>query len=433
MPDIQRAAADPAPVIDARGLSKRYALYDRPSDRLLQMLWRGRRQFHREFWALRGVDLRVLAGEVVGIVGRNGSGKSTLLQLVCGTLEPTEGSLATRGRIAPLLELGAGFNPEFSGRENVRLSASILGLTPQEIDERFDDIVAFSGIRDFIDQPVKTYSSGMFVRLAFSVAISVDPDILVIDEALAVGDGEFAHKSFKRIMQLRDAGRTILFCSHSMYQIEALCTRAVWLDGGRVALAGTPAEVVAAYNDFTRRLQAPEPPPAFAPAAQGGAGALAQREAQAHAQPSAPPGRARITRVALITADGHAASHGEVVSGVTDLRVRVDFASDPGIGAPALGIVLLTEDRRPVASSGTHNDALRVARDASGRGSVTLVYPALPLLKGVYQVDAYLLDDTGIHTLDAAMGAARFGVVQRGLEMGVVSLAHRWSFGDGEG
>lgn len=428
MPDMERGPGDPTPVIDAQGLSKRYALYDRPSDRLLQMFWRGRRQLFREFWALRDVDLRVLAGDVVGIVGRNGSGKSTLLQLVCGTLEPTAGRLATRGRIAPLLELGAGFNPEFSGRENVRLSASILGLSPAEIDARFDDIVAFSGIRDFIDQPVKTYSSGMFVRLAFSVAISVDPDILVIDEALSVGDGEFAHKSFKRIMQLRDAGRTILFCSHSMYQIEALCTRALWLDGGRVALAGTPAEVVAAYNDFTRRLQAPEAPAGFPPLAQQrGADA---GDATAGAQPSAPPGQARIVRVALITADGHAVSEAEIVSGASDLRVRVDFASDPGIGAPALGIVLLTEDRRPVASSGTHNDGLRVERDATGRGSVTLVYPALPLLKGVYQVDAYLLDDTGIHTLDAAMGAARFGVVQRGLEMGVVSLAHRWSFGD---
>ncbi len=167
------------PAITIKSLSKCYQLYAQPSDRLKQFLWRGKRQYYREFWALRDVSFEIMPGEVLGIVGRNGAGKSTLLQLLCGTLTPTSGNVEVRGRIAALLELGSGFNPEFTGRENVYMSASILGLSKQEIGERFEEIVEFSGIRDFIDQPVKTYSSGMYVRLAFSVATSVDPDILV--------------------------------------------------------------------------------------------------------------------------------------------------------------------------------------------------------------------------------------------------------------
>ena len=211
-------------------LSKCYQLYTHPRDRLKQFLWPhrwwGPRQYYRELWALRDIDLTVNHGEVVGIVGQNGSGKSTLLQLVCGTLTPTHGDVHINGRVAALLELGAGFNPEFTGRENVFMSAAIMGLSQAKIAERIEDIIDFSGVRDFIDQPVKTYSSGMYVRLAFSVAINVDPDILVIDEALSVGDGAFARKSFNRIMQMRDAGKTILFCSHSLFQVESLCALA---------------------------------------------------------------------------------------------------------------------------------------------------------------------------------------------------------------
>ncbi|MFZ4704170.1 MAG: ABC transporter ATP-binding protein, partial [Candidatus Methylumidiphilus sp.] len=215
------ASADFA--IRAEGLSKCYTLYDHPADRLKQMLMRGRRQYYREFWALRETSFELAKGQVLGLVGRNGAGKSTLLQLVCGTLAPSGGSLDVRGRVSALLELGAGFNPEFTGRENVYVSAAILGLSKAEINLRYDEIVEFSGIAEFIDQPVKTYSSGMFMRLAFAVATSVDPDILIIDEALSVGDGEFARKSFDRIIAMKETGKTILFCSHSMYHIESIC------------------------------------------------------------------------------------------------------------------------------------------------------------------------------------------------------------------
>ncbi|MCK9174507.1 MAG: ABC transporter ATP-binding protein, partial [Desulforhopalus sp.] len=202
--------------ITVENLSKCYQIYDKPGDRLKQMIMRGRRHYYKEFWALRDVSFTIGRGETVGIVGQNGCGKSTLLQMVCGTLNPTEGKCQTRGRIAALLELGSGFNPEFTGRENVYMNGSVLGLTSAEIDSRFADIADFANIGDFIEQPVKTYSSGMMVRLAFAVAINVDPEILIVDEALAVGDELFQRKCFSRLEEIRRKGATILFVSHSV-------------------------------------------------------------------------------------------------------------------------------------------------------------------------------------------------------------------------
>ena len=258
------------PAIRARGLGKRYTLFDRPTDRLRQLLWGSRRAGGRDFWALREVDFEVARGEVVGIVGRNGAGKSTLLQMVCGTLTPTEGELQVNGRVAALLELGAGFNPDFSGVENVYMNAALMGLTRAQVDARLDEILAFADIGSFVHQPVKTYSSGMYVRLAFATATSVQPDILVIDEALSVGDGAFARKSFDRIMGLKDAGATILFCSHAMYHVHALCSRAMWLDSGRLRMLDSAARVTAAYEAALAEsagAPAADAAPADAPAA----------------------------------------------------------------------------------------------------------------------------------------------------------------------
>ncbi len=234
--------------IELRGVGKSYAIYHSPADRLWQMLWRGRKKFYNDFWALRDLDLEVRRGETVGIVGRNGAGKSTLLQLVCGILEPTRGSVEIRGRVAALLELGAGFNPEFTGRENVFMNGSILGLSDWEIRERYEDIVEFADIGEFILQPVKLYSSGMFLRLAIAVAFNVDPDILVIDEALAVGDEAFQRKCFARLEEFRRSGKTILFVSHWGVRIVELCHRAVLLDKGRRLLTAAPAAVIHQYQ-----------------------------------------------------------------------------------------------------------------------------------------------------------------------------------------
>jgi len=235
-------------VIEARSLTKAYYVYARPQDRLKQMLWPGRRDFYSEFLAVRGVDLAVYRGETVGIVGRNGSGKSTLLRMICGTLERTSGELRVSGHVAPILALGAGFNPEFTGRENVLLNAAILGLSDAEVRERLDSIIGFADIGGFFDQPVKAYSSGMYARLAFAVAIHADPDILAIDEILAVGDEAFNRKCFSRLEQIKQAGSTILFVSHSAGLVVELCDRAILMEGGERLLTADPKTVIARYH-----------------------------------------------------------------------------------------------------------------------------------------------------------------------------------------
>ena len=232
--------------IKVENLSKCYQIYDKPQDRLLQMLARGRKQYFKEFWALKDVSFEIKKGETVGIIGRNGSGKSTLLQMICGTLNPTSGSIQTNGRIAALLELGSGFNPEFTGRENVYMNASVLGLSNQEIDARFDDIVAFADIGDFIGQPVKTYSSGMLVRLAFAVIAHVDADILVVDEALAVGDAFFTQKCMRFLRNFMKKG-TVLFVSHDTGAVVNLCSKAVLLSHGQIVKTGSPKDVTQQY------------------------------------------------------------------------------------------------------------------------------------------------------------------------------------------
>lgn len=398
------------PAIRAVRLSKCYQMYAQPQDRLKQFLWRGRRQYFREFWALRDVSFEVMPGEVVGIIGRNGSGKSTLLQLVCGTLTSTTGEVRVKGRVAALLELGAGFNPEFTGRENVFMSAAVMGLSSSEIAARFEDIVDFSGIRDFIDQPVKTYSSGMYVRLAFSVAINVDPDILVIDEALSVGDGEFSRKSFDRIMAMKGAGKTILFCSHSMYQIEAICNRAIWLDQGEARLIGEPAKVVVAYNEHLGSIAAdaslhPEPAVVYSPQPGSGATQIAAIE---------------------VSVDGTPGKKLEAMSGQSEVRVRVGFVSDPTLPPPSVGVCFFDTDGKVVTSAGTHIDKFTPLRSNAGAGEITAVFPAFPLLKGNYSVYVFLLCESGIHLYDSAMNVAELAVSQRGMELGLVAIQHEW-------
>lgn len=242
-------------VISARNLSKCYHIYDTPHDRLKQflthrpltMLGLEPKRFYREFWALKDVSFEIKKGETVGIIGRNGSGKSTLLQMVVGTLTPTNGNVAVRGRLTALLELGSGFNPEFTGRENIYLNAALSGLSKKEIDERIDRIIKFADIGEFIDQPVKTYSSGMFVRLAFAVQANIDPEIFIVDEALAVGDTYFVHRCMHRFQELQNDGKTIVLVTHDATAVRQLCDRAIWLDRGAVMATGNASQVVDKY------------------------------------------------------------------------------------------------------------------------------------------------------------------------------------------
>ncbi|MBE9121510.1 ABC transporter ATP-binding protein [Tychonema sp. LEGE 07199] len=234
-------------VISLKNVSKCFKRYDRPGDRLKEIIYPNKK-FADEFWALSDINLEIPKGQTLGVVGRNGSGKSTLLQIIVGTLTPTAGSVRVQGRISALLELGSGFNPEFTGRQNVFFNAQILGFNQKETEEKFDEIAAFADIGDFIDQPVKTYSSGMFVRLAFAVATSVEPDILVVDEALSVGDEAFQRKCFARLQSIQEGGGTILFVSHAASSVVQLCTSAILMDSGELLLAHTPKVVISKYQ-----------------------------------------------------------------------------------------------------------------------------------------------------------------------------------------
>ncbi|MGH6878684.1 MAG: ABC transporter ATP-binding protein [Rhizomicrobium sp.] len=234
------------PIIEACGLGKAYPIYRRPEDRLKQLLWGRRRRYYQEFWAVRDVDLTVGRGETVGVIGRNGSGKSTLLQMICGTLRPSAGEVRVRGRVAAMLELGSGFNPQFTGRENVRVGASVLGLSAGEIDARFDSILSFADIGAFIDQPMRHYSSGMHARLAFAVCANVDADVLIVDEVLSVGDAAFQQKCMRFLNRFRMHG-TLLFVSHDSGAVVKLCDRALWLDQGDVRGLGDAKEICRLY------------------------------------------------------------------------------------------------------------------------------------------------------------------------------------------
>jgi len=404
-----------AAVVALNQVGKTYKRFAKPSDRFWQAVWpSAKAQKENEFVALAPLNLTVQKGEALGLVGRNGAGKSTLLQLICGTLNPSSGSVLVSGKIGALLELGAGFNPEFSGRENVYLAAAVMGLTGPETDALYESIVEFSGIRDFIDQPVKTYSSGMYVRLAFSIATSASPDILVIDEALSVGDGAFAKKSFERIMQLKEQGTTVLFCSHSMYQVESFCDRAIWLDKGQVQLEGPASMVVAAYADSLR--------------AEGGETFKTTQVVDAKASAVAVASGTKLTRILNIevSVDGKVGRELVARSLKSHVHITVQFESDPALPCPTIATGFALPDGQIFTSAYTLFDSIAIERDANGCGMATVVFTQLPLMKGRFTVGAYLFDERAIHVYDVVLQAAAVDVVQDGLHQGFVQLPHYW-------
>lgn len=371
-------------------------------------------------------------GEALGLIGRNGAGKSTLLQMVCGTLNPSSGSVVVNGKIGALLELGAGFNPEFTGRENVYLAAAVMGFSGAETDALYESIVDFSGIREFIDQPVKTYSSGMYVRLAFSIATSANPDILVIDEALSVGDGAFAKKSFERIMQLKTQGTTVLFCSHSMYQVESFCDRALWLDRGQVQMEGPAADVVAAYTDSLRAENAhsaDKPSPNTASALEVSVAsqeAPSNNELEIDSDPA--PVISGLTRILGIevSVDGITGRELQALSLQSDVHISVKFESDPTQPCPTLATGFALPDGQIFTSAYTLFDGIAIERNAQGQGQATVVFEKLPLMKGRFTVGAYLFDERALHVYDVVLQAATVNVTQAGVHQGFVQLPHRW-------
>lgn len=384
--------------ISIQTVSKKFHIYQNSKDRLLSMLpWNKNKIFGNEFWALQDINLQIRQGEVIGIIGRNGAGKSTLLQLICKTLSPSLGTLEIKGKIAALLELGSGFNPEFSGRENVYLAAAIAGMSKNEIASKYEEIVAFSEIKAFIDQPVKTYSSGMLMRLAFSVATSVDPEILIIDEALSVGDGAFARKSFDRIMHLKEKGCTILFCSHSLFQVESLCERVIWLESGKVKMIGQPSEIIPHYEMSLE--------PEFY-----------------HNEPLNLARGQKGFRLRNIIAQSDFPLH----SMIDALSIKIDFTCNIHEPIPTLIYEIFTQNGQTVTSGITKNDGFLLSCDSKGNGSVNLHFPKINLMRGRYRIDIYLMCENVLHLYDHASSCVMFNVLQEKHEKGVVFLTHEW-------
>ena len=402
----------PVNAIRARQIGKRYVLGASPYQRLWQLLT-GRESRLAHFNALEGIDIDIAPGEAIGLIGQNGAGKSTLLQLLCGTLTPSQGYLEVNGQVAALLELGAGFNQDFTGRENILFSAALYGMSPSHIERHLQEIIEFADIGEFIDQPVRTYSSGMYVRLAFSIATSVKPDILVIDEALAVGDGVFARKSFDRIMQLKQEGVTLLFCSHSLFQVEALCQRCIWLHQGKVMAQGPSAQVISQYNDWLAQRSAGQEP---AQAPQG--------------EVSAQPGKVGtgIVRFSGLKArcDDLSGTELQARNGESELVVDFEFISDPNMPMPNLALMVYGADGRVLCSTGTWIDGVTLTRNEDGRGRAYLRFPKLPLLKGRYTLSAYLMCERAVHVYEGVEHFASLQVTQPHLEQGVVSIPHQW-------
>ena len=357
------------PALRVESVSKQYRIYDRPVDRLKESLTRGRWKTHREFWALHDISFEIEAGTTTGIIGPNGSGKSTLLQIITGTLEPTHGTVWHQGRIAALLELGAGFNPDFTGIENVFMNASLLGLSKSETETLLPEIASFAEIGEFIHQPLKTYSSGMYIRLAFATAIAVSPQILIIDEALSVGDAVFQHRCTRRIKEMQEAGTTILFVSHDPGAIRALCSRAILLNGGRMEADGAPAEVLDRYQKVIMAAEA-----AYAEAQLGLAPGNPPVVAAASEDSQVTPqftfrhgdGSAEILRVDLLDASRRPITMVETGQ-LVHLRVRVVFHED--LEDPVYGFVI--RNRHGINLYGTNTKVQGIKPGLVKRGERT--------------------------------------------------------------
>ncbi|MGH9092351.1 MAG: ABC transporter ATP-binding protein, partial [Acidimicrobiales bacterium] len=414
--------------VDVQGVSKRFRLYHEKYTSLKEKLIHIGRVPHEDLWALKDVSFDVKEGETVGILGRNGSGKSTILKCVCGVLQPTTGQVVVRGKLAGLLELGAGFQQDLSGRENIYLNGSMLGLSKRDVDRVFDDIVEFAELGQFIDNQVKFYSSGMYVRLGFAVAVNVDPDVLVVDEVLAVGDERFQRKCMDRIKRFQKEGRTILFVSHSPDQVRAICDRAVVLSDGVMVGHGPPGEAVRLFRERLMEAgdelalgapelqeapgEAPGPAPAPAPVQAGGEGS-------------------RPVRLAEVTVDHPGVGERRYLVPGETLVVRVGYQAS----APAEGTVFAVELRMDDGTMlfRTDTEILGTAPEVvRGAGVVAFHFDGLPLFDGTYDVNVGVYGPGGI-LFDWREPACQFEMMNPGRATGLVALPVQVVAGDGHG
>jgi homopolymeric O-antigen transport system ATP-binding protein len=385
-------------------LTKQYDIYPRPADRVIEFFTRRAR--HTVFPALQDVTFEVERGETIGIIGQNGAGKSTLLKLLCSVTRPTSGTIESKGTIASILELGTGFHPEFSGRDNAALNAAILGLSPGEVKQKLPAILEFSELGTFLDRPVKTYSSGMYMRLAFSVAVNVDPDILVIDEALAVGDGHFQKKCVDRIRDFQQSGKTILFCSHAMYLVTSICRRSLWLDHGSVMRYGPSLDVVHEYESFLlerdRALPASEGEP--------------QRE-----RPLSP---VRFRDIVVCDRSG---SPRDLFERGEDIHIRVRVHSDnPSQPVHVVVGVHRSADDLQCFAVGTHADGVEPLYGRT-EYDFTVELQRVPLTRGEYLIIAFVGDENAITVFDRRDVRPAFSISGDRYEVGLIGVDHRWS------
>jgi ABC-type polysaccharide/polyol phosphate transport system ATPase subunit len=446
------------PAVAVEQLTKVYRVYASPWDRLFEALLR--RPRHREFRALSGISFSLPRGEGLAVIGENGAGKSTLLKLLAGIGSPTSGSLRVRGKVASILELGSGFHPEFTGRQNVVLNAAMLGLSEQELRQKLPAIVDWSELGEFIDQPVKVYSTGMAMRLGFSIAIQVEPDVLIIDEALSVGDGYFQKKCMDRLLRFVGAGGTLLFCSHAMYYVSAFCQRALWLRHGHAEALGPVAEVVRNYENFLLAKSAaaagpPRNPPALAAglatAPAPAAGAPATDLGEAAPSPAAggasetplvgPSGSGagdadahrRPARLLGVRVSGGAAA--EAPAGAVplfgpgdSLELEVEWETQRPELAFHVGIGVNRIDDLEVCALATHLDG-RPPMTGRTRYRLAVTLPRLALVKGEFTLYVFLLDEAGLHIYDQRIYRRAFGVHSPGYAFGLVRVEHQWQDG----
>ncbi|MBI5435498.1 MAG: ABC transporter ATP-binding protein [Planctomycetes bacterium] len=393
-----------AAAIEIERLGKAYRRYASGVDRGLELASFGSVRRHREFWALRGVTATLARGEAFGLVGGNGAGKSTLLKLLAGTTFPSEGRFRVAGRLGALLELGAGFHLDLSGRENLQLAGALLGLSRAELRAKEGEILDFAEIGEFVDAPVRTYSTGMAVRLSFALATAIDPDVLIIDEVLAVGDLYFQKKCIDRVLDFKRRGKTILLCSHSLYDVRNLCERALWLEHGVVRGLGDSVSVTNDYATFQREHS---------------------DASLTSSAPSTPPaGLPRVLAARVVRRTDGAEVH-EIEAGES-IEVRVWWEnSDPERHALQLGLGFLRQDRTLVAAAATHLDGVTV--DARS-GAAVLEFDALPLLAGQFTVLVVLFDGDGVHRHHEFTLQEPLTVRARTKELGLVRLPHRWRF-----
>ena len=398
IPDLESMAA---PLIYAQNLSKAYKVYGSPWDRLREMLLA--RSSYSTIRALHDVSFELERGESLGIVGENGAGKSTLLKLLAGVTQPSEGTLHLGGSVASLLELGMGFHSEFTGRQNIRLNAAMMGLSEAEVAHKTPEIVEFSELGDFIDRPVKTYSTGMVMRLGFSIAVQMEPEILIVDEALSVGDGYFQKKCMDRIRSFLESGRTLFFCSHAMYYVTSLCQRALWLEKGQVRALGPAAEVVREYENHLLEK---------------GRSHAAHESAQHRDQPSK---LARITAVRQLGAGGEAERFRTGEPWILEVEWET---RDPGL-VFHVGVGIDRIDGVQICSVGTHRDGLEPL-SGSEHYAIRLLVPELPILKGRYSLYVFLLDEQGLHVYEQELLQTAFSIETEGFPVGLFTIGHRW-------